>query len=184
MSELNRIMVLKGGSTAIHRMGDIGRKEDSYIRVYDETYTHYIGSFEEGYGFIDVLYRREDVRQLNEEEVNDLNGKWYSISGTPIGRIYIDNEGNVMQGKSVAIKGVIRRVLDNNGFTKHQNFDNLIVNFDRNIQIGKSLMLFTDEGTITTSKVLQVENEDDMCCIYTKNSIYFIQIIKAKECNI
>lgn len=30
---MNRIMILKGGSSAYHKMGDIVREEDDYIRT-------------------------------------------------------------------------------------------------------------------------------------------------------
>lgn len=80
---MNKIMILKGGSPAIHKLGDIGRKEDDLVRIYKETDTHYIGNFEEGYGFIDVKFRKEDCRSLNKEEIDNLNGEWVTIHGNP-----------------------------------------------------------------------------------------------------
>lgn len=67
MKELNRVMVLKGGSPAMHILGDIGREEDSFIRVGEEHDDYYIGVFEEGFGFINVKFNKADVRPLNQK---------------------------------------------------------------------------------------------------------------------
>ena len=61
---MNKIMILKANSPAIHLLGDIKREEDDYIRIHKETEIHYIGSFEEGYGFINVKFNNSDCRLL------------------------------------------------------------------------------------------------------------------------
>ena len=76
MVNMNKIMILKGGSPAIHMTGDIGRKCDDKIRIHSEDDTHYIGSFEEGYGFINVKFNKSDCRLLTQEEREKLNGNW------------------------------------------------------------------------------------------------------------
>lgn len=171
---MNRIMVLKGSRPAMHKLGNIGRKNDDYIRVYRETDTHYIGNFEEGLGFIDVEFKKEDCRQLTDAEIKDLNGKWYSINGNPLYKIYIDKDGNIIKGACIMKKGIIDKVTDQNGFTKHHNFVGLDVQFPEDIEIGQSLMLLTDQGYINTSKVIQLDIIENTYIIYTKNSIYFI----------
>ena len=93
---MNRIMMAKGGTPALHLLGGIGRDVDDYIRVHDEDEEFYIGNFEEGLGFIDVKYKKSDVRSLTKEEVDDLNGKWYTINGHPMSQIYVDDEGNLV----------------------------------------------------------------------------------------
>jgi len=44
-------MILKANSPAIHKLGNIGRNIDDKIRIHSEDDIHYIGSFEEGFGF-------------------------------------------------------------------------------------------------------------------------------------
>lgn len=96
---MNKVMVLKGGSSALHILGDIGRKEDDYIRVHKEDDTYYIGNFEEGFGFIDVKFQKSDCRNLTQPEIDDLNKKWFAINGQALYKINLDNEGNIVQLK-------------------------------------------------------------------------------------
>jgi len=174
---MNKIMILKGGSPAIHKLGNIGRLNDEHIRVHEETETHYIGNFEEGFGFINVEFRKEDCRLLTEEERKELNGKWYGINGTPLYRIYVDEQGVIIKGKCVMKKGIINKITDSEGNNKHIDWFGLSVSFNENIEIGQSLIMFMDDDDdryITTSKVINVEINDDNYIIYTNNSIYYI----------
>lgn len=93
---MNKIMILKGGSSAIHKLGDIGRTKDSFIRVGRETDKYFIGNFEEGFGFINVKFCKSDCRPINEEEFNYLNRMTYTINNTPLYKIQVDKEGNVL----------------------------------------------------------------------------------------
>lgn len=173
---MNKIMILKGGSSALHKLGDIGREEDDFVRINSETEEYYIGSFEEGLGFIDVKFKKEDCRLLTEEEKKELNGKWYGINGAPLYRIYVDEQGNVINGKCIMKKGIITKVTDQAGEDKPSNFVGLSVEFHEDITIGQSLVMFTNDKYITTSKVVNVEITEDTYIIYTKNSIYYISI--------
>lgn len=170
--------MLKGGSPALHKLGDIGRKVDDFIRIHSETEEYYIGSFEEGVGFIDVKYKKEDCRQLTEEERKELNGKWYGINGTPLYRIYVDEQGNVVKGKCIVKKGTITKVTDQTGEDKSSNFIGLSVEFHEDIEIGQSLIMFTSDKYITTSKVVNVKITENIYIIYTKNSIYYIEVVE------
>jgi hypothetical protein len=171
---MNKIMILKGGSPALHKLGDISRETDDFIRIHSETKEYYIGSFEEGFGFIDVKFKKEDCRLLTEEERKDLNGKWYGINSTPLYRIYVDEQGNVINGKCIMKKGIITKVADTTGEDKPSNFIGLTVEFQEDITIGQSLILFTGDKYITTSKVTNFEIIKNTYVIYTKNSVYYI----------
>ena len=173
---MNKIMILKSGSPALHKLGDIGREVDDLIRVHSETEEYYIGSFEEGLGFIDVKFKKEDCRPLTEEERKDLNGKWYGINGMPLYRIYVDEQGNVVKGKYIMKKGTITKVTDQIGEDKSSNFIGLNVEFYEDITIDQSLVMFIGDKCITTSKVVNVEITENTYVIYTKNSIYYISI--------
>jgi len=178
---MNKIIILKSNSPAIHLLGDIRREEDDYIRIHKETKTHYIGNFEEGFGFINVEFKKEDCRPLTEAERKELNGKWYSISGTPLYRIYVDEEGNIVKGKCTMKKGIINRITNAEGKDKHSDWIGINVEFSEDINIGQSLIMFMDDGRyITTSKVINVEIVDGLditnYIIMTKNSIYFINV--------
>jgi len=176
---MNKIMILKGNSPALHLLGDISREEDDYIRIHKETETHYIGSFEEGFGFINVEFKKEDCRLLNEEERKELNGKWYSINGNPLYRIYVDEQGNIVNGKCVIKNGIINKITNAEGEDKHLDWIGINVEFSEDICLGQSLIMFMDDGRyITTSKVVNVEIIDGLgitnYIIMTENSIYFI----------
>lgn len=76
-----RYMILKGGSPAIHKLGDIGRDEDDLIFVKSETEDHFIGNFVEGFGFADVEYRKSDCRPLTPGEIEKLNNSQIQLGG-------------------------------------------------------------------------------------------------------
>jgi len=174
---MNKIMMLKGGSPTIHKTGDISRKCDDKIRVHSEDDTYYIGNFEEGFGFINVKFNKADCRPLTQMEREKLNGSWYSINGVPLYRIYVDEEGNIVDGKALTVKGVITKVTDSLGNDKHSNFINLSVEFGEDILIGRSVVLLTGEGPITTSRVINVDISDKKYIIYTNNSVYYIEVV-------
>ena len=173
---MNKIMMLKANSPATHKLGDIGRKYDDKIRIHSDDDTHYIGSFEEGYGFINVKFNKSDCRQLTQMEREKLNGNWYTINGNPLYRIYVDEEGNIVNGKVLTVKGVISKVTDSLGNDKHSNFINLEVEFGEDILIGRSIVMLTGKGAITTSRVTNVNIHEKQYMIYTKNSIYYIEV--------
>ena len=176
MGNMNKIMILKGGSPAIHMTGNISRKCDDKIRIHSEDNDHYIGNFEEGFGFINVKFNKSDCRPLTTKERESLNGSWYSISGNPLYRIYVDEEGNVVNGKVLTVKGIITKVTDSSGSDKHSAFVNLNVEFGEDILIGRSLVMLTGEGAITTSKISNIDIVGSEYIIYTKNSIYYIEV--------
>ena len=169
-------MILKGGSPAIHKLGDIWRPVDDLIRVHSENENQYIGNFEEGFGFIDVKFDKNDCRPLTQEEREELNGTWYTISGNPLYKIYVDTEGNIINGKIITAKGVISKVTNASGEDKPSNFVGFQVEFGEDILMGRSLVMLTGEGTITTSKVTQLLVYDNQYVVYTKNSVYYIDI--------
>jgi len=175
---MNKIMILKGNSPAIHKLGDIRREEDEYIRIHKETETHYIGNFEAGFGFINVEFKKEDCKPLTEAERKELNGKWYSISGTPLYRIYVDEESNIIKDKCIMKKGIINRVTDSKGKDKQSQFLGMNIEFSENIEIGRSLVMIIDnyDDYIETSKVINVKIVDGDYVISTKNSVYYINV--------
>ena len=176
MNNMNKIIMLKANSPAIHKTGDISRKCDDKIRIHSEDNDHYIGNFEEGFGFINVKFNKSDCRPLTPKEREKLNGSWYGINGNPLYRIYIDEEGNIINGKVLTVKGVITKVTDSLGNDKHSNFINLEIEFGKDILIGRSVVMLTGEGAITTSRVTNVDIYDKQYIIYTNNSIYYIEV--------
>lgn len=89
----SRVMILKGGSPAIHLMGNIGRTEDDLINVRAEDQKYYIGTFCEGFGFFDVHFPKENVRPMTKEEVDNLNKTVFSINGNIYYKNHYDNDG-------------------------------------------------------------------------------------------
>ena len=177
MKNMNKIMMLKANSPAIHKLGNIGRDIDDKIRIHSEDENYYIGNFEEGFGFINVKFNKSDCRPLTQEESQNLNGSWYGINGNPLYRIYVDDEGNVINGKVLTIKGIISKVTDLLGNDKHSNFINLSVEFGEDILIGRSIVMLTGEGPITTSRVTNATIHEKQYIIYTNNSIYYIEVV-------
>lgn len=91
---MSRIMVLKAGRPAIHQLGNLGRNRDDFIRVGTDDGEYYIGNFEEGFGFINVKFKKEDCRPLTESEVEKINKSYFSINGRPFYKMYVDKDGN------------------------------------------------------------------------------------------
>lgn len=87
-----RYMILKGGSPAIHKLGDIGRDVDDFIFVKSETQSHFIGNFVEGFGFVDVEFKKSDCRPLTPNEVEKLNNSRISLGGI-VYTTRVDSEG-------------------------------------------------------------------------------------------
>jgi len=179
LNNMNKIMMLKTNSPAIHKLGNIGRNIDDKIRIHSEDDTYYIGNFEEGYGFIDVKFKKSDCRPLTPKERENINGSWYGINGNPLYKIYVDDEGNIINGKVLTIKGVITKVTDSLGNDKHSNFINLSVKFGEDILIGRSIVMLTGKGPITTSRVTNIDIIGSEYIIYTKNSIYYIEVANS-----
>lgn len=94
---MNKYMILLGGKPAKHTLGDIGREQDEVIRVFKEDEESYIGNFEEGFGFVNVEFKKEDCRNLNQEEIDKLNNSVFTMNGRPLFKISIDNDGNVLR---------------------------------------------------------------------------------------
>lgn len=174
---MNKIMVLKGGSPAIHKLGDLGRKEDNFIKVSTETDTHYIGSFVEGFGFFNVEFKKEDCRLLTIEEKNKLSGSWWGINDNPIGRLFIDEEGNIIKSESKMIHGTIFRITNLKGESKKEDWIGLGVSFYDDVQVGQNLVLFIDNnGTITTTRITNLGVSENKYMIHTENTIYHILV--------
>ncbi|WP_339294358.1 hypothetical protein MKY82_22135 [Paenibacillus sp. FSL W7-1279] len=87
-----RYMILKGGSPAIHKLGDIGRDKDDLIFVKSETQDHFIGNFVEGFGFADVEFRKNDCRPLTPAEIEKLNNSEIQLGGIRY-KMRVDSEG-------------------------------------------------------------------------------------------
>ncbi|MFC6546107.1 hypothetical protein ACFQBN_05220 [Cohnella cellulosilytica] len=92
-------MILKGGSPAIHKLGDIGREQDDLIYVKSETPDHFIGNFVEGFGFTDVAFKKNDCRSLNPGEIEELNNSVIRLGGIRY-RMRVDPEGYPIEEKS------------------------------------------------------------------------------------
>ena len=69
------------------------------------------------------------------------------------------------------LKGKIDRVIDIQGNDKFSDFIGLNVTFGEDIQIGNSLIMLTDYGSIQTSKVVNFEKKQDKYIVYTQNSV-------------
>jgi hypothetical protein len=73
---------IKVGTTAIHKMGDISRPVDLELsqRLFvtqSETEADYIGNWVAGFGFIDVRFPKETVRELTAGEAESLvDARW------------------------------------------------------------------------------------------------------------
>lgn len=80
----SRIVVVIGGSPAIHQLGDIGREEDDLFVCHEEDGVM-VGNWLEGLGFINVRVAKEHTRKLTHAEADRLQG----------GRLVINEHGPV-----------------------------------------------------------------------------------------
>ena len=69
--EESKYMLIRKGGKAIHMLGDISRDffDAELIIVHDEDEENYIGHYAEGFGFINVKFRKSDCRLAADEEV-------------------------------------------------------------------------------------------------------------------
>ena len=88
-----RIMVLNGGSPAMHKLGNIGRKDDSFIIITDDKDDQYIGQFAEGFGFVHVEFNKSDVRPCTKEEIDKLNGCYFCVNSNALYQNHYNYEG-------------------------------------------------------------------------------------------
>jgi len=74
------------GTTAYHLLGDISRPDDgrdNLFQAYKETDDYWVGAWNTGFGFIDVLFPKDACRELNEEEVEYFNKARFQIGSQP-----------------------------------------------------------------------------------------------------
>ena len=76
---------------ATHLLGDISRDEPDLCYIKEETEDAYIGSWVEGFGFVDVQFDKSTTKELTEEEVKTYNGMSLSISGRHFSKVNIEN---------------------------------------------------------------------------------------------
>ena len=89
-----RMMVLKAGKPAMHKLGNIGSyPSDTYIDVDSETKDEFIGMFSEGLGLVEVHFKKKDVRPLRRKEIKKLNTQLFTINGEVRYRISLDQKG-------------------------------------------------------------------------------------------
>lgn len=85
-------MILKGGSPAIHILGNIGRDEDDLVIIKSENEQHFIGNFVEGFGFMDVEFKKSDCRPLTSTEIEKLNNSVIQLGRIKY-KMHVDSEG-------------------------------------------------------------------------------------------
>lgn len=183
---INKIMVLKGGSDALHKTGNIGREEDDFIIVYAEEGDKWIGQFKEGFGFLDVKFNKSDVRPCTKEEIDELNKKWFGVNGHILGKNHYNYEGEPVEIKPEIVKGRIIKVMaaDKNA-PKHKQFWGLEIQFDKSLLELNTLIIFDvldeNSGRIQTTTVTDIsyesiENHENGIKITTLNSTFYIAL--------
>lgn len=81
------VAMLLSGKDAQHCMRNINRDQeygDQEIIIRWESKNFYYGNFLEGFGFVDVAYKKKDVRELTEDEINRIKDIGISLGA----RIY------------------------------------------------------------------------------------------------
>ncbi len=184
---MNKIMVLKGGSPAIHKLGDISREQDDFITVYAEEGDQWIGQFNEGYGFIDVRFNKSDVRPCTKEEIDELNKKWFAINGHIYGKNHYNYDGEPVTIVPEIVTGIIVKVMAaDQDAPKHKQFWGKKIQFNKALLETNSIIVFDvlDEqgGRIQTSKVTDIsydktEAYENGVKIATMNSIFYIRFV-------
>lgn len=71
------------GTTAIHNLGDLSREESDLCYLDREIDDYYIGNWVTGYGFFDVKFPKETVRELTEEERIKYQKMRFQVSNQP-----------------------------------------------------------------------------------------------------
>lgn len=183
--EQSRIMVLRGGSPAIHKLGNIGRDIDDLIVVHEESDNFYKGNFHEGFGFIDVKFAKVDVRPMTIDEVDKHNEQWFGINGRPLGRNSIDYNGHHVSFNPDRKLRFISAT-DSSGTPKDMGYYLTDVTFEEQSKtdIGQRMNVFAKDicYPIITTPVINIEmifghSEITMFVETSSGSLYEFQII-------
>lgn len=75
---------------AYHQLGDISRDKPSLCRIISEDENNYIGSWVEGFGFINVKFPKETTRELTNKERKYYAKQYYQINSGPSFKLNIE----------------------------------------------------------------------------------------------
>lgn len=175
---MNKIMVLKAGADAIHKLGNISREDDEYINVKREDENYYYGMFLEGYGFYDVKFNKKDCRPINKEEFMERNGMVMQMNKL-YSRILIDEDGNIISDKT--FNGMVSDVVDNFGNNKSSPVRGFEVKIPSPIFVGRTLIMDGEFYLFRTSTVKGVDRIPKGIKVKTLNSVYYIENIENAE---
>ena len=59
---------IKHGTTAIHKLGDISRPEGDFFYAERDDGDAWIGQWLTGFGFVEVRFPKDSVRELTDDE--------------------------------------------------------------------------------------------------------------------
>ncbi len=91
MSTLRHYMM---ATVARHMMGDISRDEPDLCEIDNEDSDNYIGTWVQGFGFMEVQFPKATTRELTADEKNRYHGHTIMMGRTPLGVIQIPDAPN------------------------------------------------------------------------------------------
>ncbi len=74
---------------AHHKLGEISRDEWDLAIVFQEDLESFYGNWVFGFGFIEVRFPKNSVKQLNKKELKKYNDTGYGISGVFINMLKV-----------------------------------------------------------------------------------------------
>ena len=74
---------------AYHQMGDISSEVPDLAYITGESGDYYIGMWVYGFGFFNVLFPKNTVRDLSEAEIAEYNQSHLSLNGNYLGKLTV-----------------------------------------------------------------------------------------------
>lgn len=145
-------------TTAIHKTGDINRKEPDLCIIFKEEDDNYIGNWVTGFGFIGVKFPKNTTRDLTPEEVEKYHGKVVTMGDGFFSAINIKNEDF---RKPVTV-------------TKKKDGKVYKGTLVAPIKVGGVIAMFTHNGPFMSSTIKNIYGNE----IETRNSTYIIEYEK------
>ena len=179
--EKSRVMILKAGCDAIHTLGNLKREEDSHVFVVEDDESHFKGNFLDGYGFIDIKFNKEDVRELSDSEYSEYIYKIISIGPHVYPLIFTKRDGNDMDEEEKNQDCFSVRYIRNDDNTiRFPELEDNVLYISKRTIIGKPLIVFYPSFiyAFNSSRLEEITMHNNDTIVYkSKNTCFKFKII-------
>lgn len=177
----SKVMILKANCDAMHKLGNLKREEDSHVFVIEDDESHYKGQFLEGFGYIDIIFKKEDIREMSDLEYNEYIHKIITMGSMVWSCLFTKRDGSDMtdEEKKEDCYEVLY-VKNNDNTIRFKELENKRFYISKRTEVGKSLLVFDTNFiyAFNSSKLLEKTiDKNNMINFKSKNSNFQFKII-------